>query len=396
MDAPLYAAYDSSATAIRHPLVRPRARARAILAPLRLQNPDLYNHFIWSSAGGPSRAAVHPAVPWSSAPGGGGGARHAHGQVPRPHSRPLFACAHGRRVCQCLHDGRSGPGRKHALQGPLFSWPFTKPAPIPVAPRVPATVKKTSHVTVLTTLFTSTPLCPICLDTLRTPGSILRALPCTHVFHVQCMDTWLVGWRGVCPVRRRDLTRGNQQDDVDVENGDGAEVARSNAERSRSHSGGAPSFFSRIMSWFTRGGAVVSRTESAGHSLQMLQTDATSSTTLSSSADVVALDIDVDEAGAVGGTSESTQLAAVTNNDDGGLELAAAPHPDSGIDERDLGQRHPPHSTPSTVLLLRSFLPADALPAPPPRLADRQPPRWKVGARAVCDGESLPPPFSHS
>lgn len=46
--------------------------------------------------------------------------------------------------------------------------------------------------------------CSICRRGLRTHGSV-KALPCGHVFHVQCIDKWLQ-WQGVsrpCPLCRR-------------------------------------------------------------------------------------------------------------------------------------------------------------------------------------------------
>ncbi|KAJ3313619.1 hypothetical protein HDU93_004880, partial [Gonapodya sp. JEL0774] len=54
-------------------------------------------------------------------------------------------------------------------------------------------------------LYPTPDACPICMDTF-TPGVALRRLPCTHSFHVRCVDEWLVMRRGECPLCRRDFT----------------------------------------------------------------------------------------------------------------------------------------------------------------------------------------------
>ncbi|KXS15757.1 hypothetical protein M427DRAFT_56582 [Gonapodya prolifera JEL478] len=46
----------------------------------------------------------------------------------------------------------------------------------------------------------------ICLSPLQ-PGDVLRTLPCTHSFHVRCVDEWLVMQMGWCPLCRLDLSR---------------------------------------------------------------------------------------------------------------------------------------------------------------------------------------------
>jgi hypothetical protein len=59
----------------------------------------------------------------------------------------------------------------------------------------------------------SADVCPICLDPFA-PGDTLRALPCTHAFHMECVDTWLLscealrrgdGATSSCPMCRFDL-----------------------------------------------------------------------------------------------------------------------------------------------------------------------------------------------
>ncbi|KXS10239.1 hypothetical protein M427DRAFT_74380 [Gonapodya prolifera JEL478] len=266
--------------------VRRWLRARAILAPLRLQNPDLYNQLIWSSGLSPP-----PAVPWSSIPAAVPTAPIRdiyHGATVDPSS---LARMTARRV-SILTTGGAVPGASTLHRVPFFSWPFchvSKPDPISAAPRVPATVKQSSHVSVLTTCTTSTPLCPICLDTLRTPGAILRTLYCSHVFHAQCVDAWLVGWRGVCPVCRRDLTK--EQDDVDVQDGvDGAEIARMG--HAQDVSGVSSLVLSRLTSWLpSRGDHTSSPTPTSGQSPEMVPTTDHATTTGPPPAADVVLDI---------------------------------------------------------------------------------------------------------
>ena len=45
--------------------------------------------------------------------------------------------------------------------------------------------------------------CPVCLELLR-PQEMVRALPCCHSFHVQCIDPWLAS-NHTCPVCKHDL-----------------------------------------------------------------------------------------------------------------------------------------------------------------------------------------------
>ncbi|KXS10240.1 hypothetical protein M427DRAFT_74381 [Gonapodya prolifera JEL478] len=293
--------------------VRRWLRARAILAPLRLQNPELYSRLIWS--GTLSRTGTHATDPWSNIPGAAAAARaqvpmdRYHGATVDPSS--LARMAAGRVTISTT--GGTMPGASTLHRVPFFSLPafsfLSKASPIPTAPRIPTTTKQSSHISVLTTLSTSTPLCPICLDTLRTPGAILRTLPCMHVFHAQCVDAWLVGWRGVCPVCRRDLTK----DDVDV---DGGEIARSGTGRSGNVSGGAAASFSRVASWFLRRGAHVSRTAHVQPS-EMMQTNGSDATTHPPSVDDIVVDIDAEmQSGEAADGTESAPLASTNNDDD--------------------------------------------------------------------------------
>ncbi|OMJ14507.1 E3 ubiquitin-protein ligase [Smittium culicis] len=46
--------------------------------------------------------------------------------------------------------------------------------------------------------------CLICFDSIN-PGEIIRGIPCTHVFHKDCLDVWLISRLGSCPTCRFDL-----------------------------------------------------------------------------------------------------------------------------------------------------------------------------------------------
>jgi hypothetical protein len=47
--------------------------------------------------------------------------------------------------------------------------------------------------------------CPVCLELLNA-GEIVRALPCCHSFHIDCIDPWLSSHH-TCPVCKHDLLR---------------------------------------------------------------------------------------------------------------------------------------------------------------------------------------------
>ncbi|PGH27358.1 hypothetical protein AJ80_00836 [Polytolypa hystricis UAMH7299] len=51
---------------------------------------------------------------------------------------------------------------------------------------------------------TGTLVCPICTDEF-VKGQDVRLLPCTHNFHPECIDPWLVNVSGTCPLCRIDL-----------------------------------------------------------------------------------------------------------------------------------------------------------------------------------------------
>ena len=46
--------------------------------------------------------------------------------------------------------------------------------------------------------------CPICLDDFC-PGVVVRQLPCSHIYHVKCIDQWLSLDHQKCPLCKRDI-----------------------------------------------------------------------------------------------------------------------------------------------------------------------------------------------
>ncbi|KXS16202.1 hypothetical protein M427DRAFT_154896 [Gonapodya prolifera JEL478] len=211
----------------------------AIFAPLRTQNPALYRHLLWSGSTSITDLVARSEMVY-------------HG--PTVDLEQLAHMPVGR-----IGDAATGdqglarpmsklPGLRTlgSMVGSFVHFPSPRATP-PFSTHTPA--KRTpSHVSILTTLTSSSSaatLCPVCLDTLRTPGSV-RTLPCGHVFHAACVDAWLVGWRGVCPVCRMDLTKGacaqngQQAQNHEEETGTGTHGQSSEEERP-SHTLGAPS-----------------------------------------------------------------------------------------------------------------------------------------------------------
>lgn len=62
--------------------------------------------------------------------------------------------------------------------------------------------------------------CVICLDDF-TPGlSVIRELPCNHVFHSRCIDTFLTRSSSLCPLCKRDVMSWFPEDDKNSEQRD--------------------------------------------------------------------------------------------------------------------------------------------------------------------------------
>ena len=49
----------------------------------------------------------------------------------------------------------------------------------------------------------SQPTCPICLDDFEHNESQVRELPCRHIFHVDCIDPFLLNNSSLCPICKR-------------------------------------------------------------------------------------------------------------------------------------------------------------------------------------------------
>merc|ERR1712048_961859 len=50
------------------------------------------------------------------------------------------------------------------------------------------------------------PICVLCLKEVRA-GDLTRTLPCSHVLHCGCVDSWLAGFHLTCPLCRVDVER---------------------------------------------------------------------------------------------------------------------------------------------------------------------------------------------
>lgn len=48
--------------------------------------------------------------------------------------------------------------------------------------------------------------CAICLDDFEV-GTVLRTLPCSHEFHIECLDPWLTKRSRSCPLCKHDITK---------------------------------------------------------------------------------------------------------------------------------------------------------------------------------------------
>ncbi|KAI4839905.1 hypothetical protein E4T44_07986 [Aureobasidium sp. EXF-8845] len=55
-------------------------------------------------------------------------------------------------------------------------------------------------------LFIGHAICTICLDPIG-DQEIIRGLPCLHVFHKGCMDTWLEALHVTCPLCKQDILK---------------------------------------------------------------------------------------------------------------------------------------------------------------------------------------------
>ncbi|KXS20578.1 hypothetical protein M427DRAFT_52173 [Gonapodya prolifera JEL478] len=225
-----------------------RWRRRQMLAPLRAQNPEMYEAALRSAATDVAEqqlaeAGVHyvpktdPLVlqtlpVWKFERRKRGSAHAHHRTAPvSPESPSHTSAAEAaekadvepkRRVAKSISDLH-----RHSIDLTITSDASTSPSS-PSSPSFPhprprrsttlsrlppstgtgavaaRSIRRASTGTSIPTI--SSEYCPICLDAFS-PGSQLRRLPCEHTFHIRCVDEWLVNQRGECPLCRLDLTR---------------------------------------------------------------------------------------------------------------------------------------------------------------------------------------------
>ncbi|KAJ5673767.1 hypothetical protein N7462_009206 [Penicillium macrosclerotiorum] len=77
--------------------------------------------------------------------------------------------------------------------------------------------------------------CPICTDDFI-KGQDLRVLPCSHQFHPECIDPWLVNVSGTCPLCRIDLNPPKAEENAEQE----GEHPESHAEDTSAAAADAP------------------------------------------------------------------------------------------------------------------------------------------------------------
>lgn len=68
------------------------------------------------------------------------------------------------------------------------------------SPKIPETTSLPPSPLPLRQLSYSQPTCPICLDDFEFDSSIVRELPCQHIFHPGCIDVFLTENSSLCPV----------------------------------------------------------------------------------------------------------------------------------------------------------------------------------------------------
>ncbi|PVZ96818.1 hypothetical protein BB558_007247 [Smittium angustum] len=60
---------------------------------------------------------------------------------------------------------------------------------------------------------TERPECLICFEEFK-DEDLIRVIPCHHLFHRECIDTWLLEQSGFCPTCRLDLRKTSKLENV--------------------------------------------------------------------------------------------------------------------------------------------------------------------------------------
>lgn len=71
--------------------------------------------------------------------------------------------------------------------------------------------------------------CAICVDDF-TQEDVVRVLPCTHVFHPQCIDEWLNNHSSLCPLCKMELPRGQNEPQPQVRQDDSDDTSSTASE----------------------------------------------------------------------------------------------------------------------------------------------------------------------
>lgn len=88
-------------------------------------------------------------------------------------------------------------------------------------------------------------VCAVCLDDYE-EGQKLRVLPCSHVYHITCIDPWLLQNKPTCPICKRKVIASLPDPDSEQPDSDEEEVDEDTPLLRQSTSRGRPSTFGAI------------------------------------------------------------------------------------------------------------------------------------------------------
>ena len=107
--------------------------------------------------------------------------------------------------------GATNEAEKETLQVPSQPQPLNLPSPSVDAEtgHKPGPLSRRSSAPALATNGMSTsfsqPTCPICMDDFEPNETQVRELPCHHVFHPDCIDTFLLNHSSLCPMCKQSV-----------------------------------------------------------------------------------------------------------------------------------------------------------------------------------------------